>query len=72
MDTTGPAQLSRRYNLPSGLLYNWKKQYARGKLDNGPTQVAALLDRINKLDQHLQNFKGRGSVSLGLQDYRRC
>jgi len=24
--TTGPAQLARRYNLSSGLLYHWKKQ----------------------------------------------
>ncbi|MEA3485148.1 MAG: transposase [Candidatus Aerophobetes bacterium] len=50
---TGPAQLSRRYNLSSGLLYHWKRQYARGKFDNEPVQGAAMLDRINKLEQML-------------------
>ena len=51
--TTGPAQLCRRYNLSSGLLYHWKKQYARGKLNNKPSQEEALLDRISKLEQML-------------------
>jgi len=51
--TTGPAQLCRRYNLSSGLVYHWRKQYARGKLNNEPTQEEALLDRINKLEQML-------------------
>ena len=51
--TTGPAQLCRRYNLSSGLVYHWKKQYARGKLNNEPVQGEALLDRINKLEQML-------------------
>jgi len=51
--TTGPAQLCRRYSLSSGLLYNWKRQYARGKLNNEPTQQEALFDRINKLEQML-------------------
>ena len=37
--TTGPAQLARRYNLSSGLLYHWKKQYARGKLNNEPIDI---------------------------------
>jgi len=51
--TTGPAQLCRRHNLSSGLVYHWRKQYARGKLNNEPTQEEALLDRINKLEQML-------------------
>lgn len=51
--TSGPAQLTRRYNLSSGLLYHWRKQYARGKFDNEPTQQEAMLDRINKLEQML-------------------
>jgi len=50
---TGPAQLSRRYNLSSGLLYHWKRQYARGKFDNEPAREAAMLDRISKLEQML-------------------
>jgi len=50
---TGPAQLARRYNLSSGLLYHWKKQYARGKLNNEPTEEAALRDRVSQLEQML-------------------
>ena len=48
---TSPAQLCRRHNISSGLLYHWKKQYSRGKFDNEPTQEAALKDRIVKLEQ---------------------
>jgi len=51
--TARPAQLSRRYNLSRGLVYHWKNQYARGKLNNEPTREEALLDRINKLEQML-------------------
>jgi len=51
--TTGPAQLARRYNLSSGLLYHWKKQYARGKLNNEPTEETALRDRMSQLEQML-------------------
>jgi len=51
--TTGPAQLTRRYNLSSGLLYHWKKEYARGKLNNEPTEEAALRDRMSQLEQML-------------------
>ena len=51
--TTGAAQLARRYNLASGLLYHWKKQYARGKLNNEPTEEAALRDRVSQLEQML-------------------
>lgn len=50
-ETTGPAQLCRRYNLSSGLLYHWKKQYARGRFNNEPTQEADMLDRINALEK---------------------
>jgi len=50
---TEPAQLTRKYNLSRGLLYHWRKQYARGKFDNEPTQEEAMLDRINKLEQML-------------------
>jgi transposase-like protein len=32
-ETAGPAELCRRYNIASGQLYTWKKQYADGKLD---------------------------------------
>ena len=46
-----PAQLCRRYNISSSLLYHWKRQYSRGKFDNEPTEEAALKDRIEKLER---------------------
>lgn len=46
-----PAQLCRRHNISSSLLYHWKKQYARGKINNEPTAEAALHDRIEKLER---------------------
>jgi transposase len=32
-------------------VYHWKKQYGRGKLDNEPTQEAAMQDRIDRLEK---------------------
>jgi transposase-like protein len=46
-----PAQLCRRYNISSSLLYHWKKQYRRGKFNNEPTESAALKDRVEKLER---------------------
>jgi len=46
-----PAQLCRRHNITSSLLYHWKRQYARGKFNNEPTAEAALRDRIEKLER---------------------
>ena len=48
---SGPAQLCRRYNITTSLLYHWKKQYSRGKLNNEPTEEGALKDRIEKLER---------------------
>ncbi len=48
--TSRPAQICRRYNITSSVLYHWKKQYSRGKLNNEPTEEAALKDRIEKLE----------------------
>ena len=45
------AQLCRRYNIQSSVLYHWEKQYGRGKCDNEPTEEAALRDRIEKLER---------------------
>ena len=45
------AQLCRRHNISSSVLYHWKKQYSRGKFDNEPTEEAALKDRIEKLER---------------------
>ncbi len=46
-----PAQLCRRQNISSSLLYHWKKQYGRGKFNNEPIAEAALKDRIEKLER---------------------
>jgi transposase-like protein len=46
-----PAQLCRRYNISSSLLYHWKRQYSKGKFNNEPTEEGALLDRIEKLER---------------------
>ena len=46
-----PAQICRRYNISSGLLYHWKRQYSRGKFNNEPTEEAALKDRVEKLER---------------------
>lgn len=45
------ARLCRRHNISSSLLYHWRKQYGRGKLNNEPTEEAALKDRVEKLEQ---------------------
>jgi len=45
-----PAQLCRRHNITSSLLYHWKKQYSRGKFNNEPTEEGALRDRVEKLE----------------------
>jgi transposase len=45
------AQLCRRYNISSSLLYHWKRQYSRGKFNNEPTQEAALKDRVEQLER---------------------
>jgi transposase-like protein len=46
-----PAQLCRRYDISSSVLYHWEKQYVWGKLDNEPTEEAGLSDRIEKLER---------------------
>jgi transposase-like protein len=46
-----PAQICRRYEISSSLLYHWKRQYGRGKFNNEPTGEAALRDRVEKLER---------------------
>jgi transposase len=46
-----PAQLCRRHNISSSLLYHWKRQYSRGKFNNEPSEEGALKDRIEKLER---------------------
>jgi transposase len=49
--TSTAAQICRRHNISSGLLYRWKRQYARGKFGNEPTKEAALADRVEQLER---------------------
>ena len=46
-----PAQLCRRCDITSSVLYHWKKQYSRGKFNNEPTEEGALKDRVEKLER---------------------
>jgi len=46
-----PAQICRRYNIYSSVLYHWKRQYSRGKFNNEPTEEGALRDKIEKLER---------------------
>ncbi len=48
---SGAAQLCRRHNITSSLLYHWKEQYSKGKFNNEPTREGALKDRIEKLER---------------------
>ena len=52
-ETVGPAELCRRYNISSGLLYTWKKQYAAGKLNSEPSREAELTARVQELERLL-------------------
>ena len=49
--TSSAAQLCRRCNISSSLLYHWKKQYSRGKFNNEPLREAALQDRVAQLER---------------------
>ena len=53
---SSPAQLCRRHNIGSSLIYHWKRQYSRGKFDNEPTEEAALKDRVEKLERLVGKF----------------
>ncbi len=46
-----PAQVCRRHEISSSLLYHWKRQYARGKFNDEPMEEAALRDRVEKLER---------------------
>jgi transposase-like protein len=72
-----PAQLCRRYNITSSVLYHWKRQYSRGKFNNEPTaEEGALRDRVEKLERlvgklTLENEflkRGSGTASASLKE----
>jgi len=48
---SSPAQLCRRHNIQSSLLYHWKRQYSRGKFNNEPTEEGGLRNRIEQLER---------------------
>jgi transposase len=52
-ETVGPTELCRRYNISSGLLHRWKKQYAEGKLHSEPSKEAELAARVRELERLL-------------------
>ena len=52
-ETAGPVELCRRYNLSSGQLYTWKRQYGNGKLDPDPSREAELEARVHELERLL-------------------
>jgi transposase-like protein len=60
-ETAGPAELCRRYNIASGQLYTWKKQYADGKLDPEPSREADLEARVRELERATASNKPRKS-----------
>ena len=50
-ETAAPLALCRRYNISSGQLYTWKRQYAQGKLDPEPSREAELASRVRELER---------------------
>lgn len=52
-EVASPAELCRRYNIASGQLYTWKKQYSNGKLDPEPSREAELSARVQELERLL-------------------
>ena len=50
---SSPAQICRRHEISSGLLYYWKKQYGQSALADNGKREAALEERIRQLEQML-------------------
>lgn len=46
-----PAQIMRRHEISSGLLYHWKKQHFSNLFADDPNRNAALQERICQLEQ---------------------
>ena len=64
-----PAQLCRRYNISSSLLYHWKRQYSECRFNNEPTEEAALKDRVEKLERLVCRLTLENEfLKKGLQD----
>ncbi len=52
-ETVSVTELCRRYNISSGQLYTWKRQYAEGKLDTEPSKEVELSARVKELERLL-------------------
>ena len=52
-ETATPTELCRRYNISSGQLYTWRRQYTQGKLDPEPSREAELAARVRELERML-------------------
>lgn len=73
---SSPAQIARRHEISSGLLYHWKKQYAKGGFANPPDQTAALEERVRQLEQlvgrlTLENEFLKKAVQRGLEPIKK-
>jgi transposase len=55
-ETSTLAQLSRRYDISSGLIVHWKKRYEEGGLVEGPSQSEKTLSARNA---ELERMVGR-------------
>ena len=44
-------EICRKYEISSGLFYNWKKLYDKGLLDGKPTREAGLEKRVVALER---------------------
>ncbi len=46
-----PAQLMCSHEISSGLLYHWRRHYAKGEFDNPPDKESALEECVRQLEQ---------------------
>ena len=49
-------ELCKRYNISSGQLYTWKRQYTQGKPDPEPSREAELASRVRELERLVGKF----------------
>ncbi len=49
----GPVEICRRYNLSSGQLYTWKKQYTQVHFAPEPSKQLELVGRVAELERML-------------------
>jgi transposase len=71
-----PAQVIRRHDISSGLLYHWKAQYAKGAFENPPNKESVLEERVRQLEQlvgklTLENEFLKKAVQRGFEQDRR-